>query len=215
MQPNASLSVAFAMEGERRRISFNQSTHTHSKNENIDLSKSFCRYKTPQCLKQHMRSHGQAIGEQNLECEICSNKFQTSDELNAHRQQGCVRLIDIGSIAVDCKPTAMDFAEDSHWDGNESIDNDDLEQQPENSMDANEKGAKRGDKRLKPTNLQPKEVLHECPECGKKYEIKGKLEVHQRQKHGQKAIDEEKDYSVEVDGKRRFKCPLCDTMYVN
>lgn len=42
-------------------------------------------------------------------CEICSHKFPTVANLNAHRQQGCEALIEISSVAMDCKPTAVDF----------------------------------------------------------------------------------------------------------
>lgn len=44
-------------------------------------------------------------------CEICSQAFTTVAELNAHRQQGCEGLIDMDSIAMDCKPTAVDITE--------------------------------------------------------------------------------------------------------
>lgn len=42
-------------------------------------------------------------------CEICSQEFSTVEDLNAQRQQGCEGLIEIGSIVLDCKPTAVDF----------------------------------------------------------------------------------------------------------
>lgn len=40
-------------------------------------------------------------------CEICSHDFSTVAELNAHRQQGCEGLIEIGVIGVlDCRPNS-------------------------------------------------------------------------------------------------------------
>lgn len=42
-------------------------------------------------------------------CEICSHEFFAVAELIAHQQQGCEGLIDIDPIAMDCKPTAIDF----------------------------------------------------------------------------------------------------------
>lgn len=42
-------------------------------------------------------------------CEICSHEFCTIEELSAHRQQGCERLIDFDSNIMECNPTVADF----------------------------------------------------------------------------------------------------------
>lgn len=150
-------------------------------------------------LREHRATHSNV-------CEICSRKFRTSAELDAHRQQGCVRLIDIGSIAVNCKPTAVDAADELHCDDNEPIGNDliDMEQQSE-SMNANNKDEKSPD-------LMPKEPQHQGHVSGKKCTTKYKLEVHQRNQHRVYTVEKNvsKDGIVLIDGEWNFKCPLCD-----
>lgn len=149
-------------------------------------------------------------------------EFWTSAELNTHRQQGCEGPIKIVSIASDCKPTAVDFANEFHCDDNESIGNyfTDLDEQSECSMNANKNNAKNAGKSLEPTDSLPEQPQHECGVCGKMYAIKNSLVYHLRRKHNRNSKqclmtnDHEKDYSVQIDGKRRFKCPLCDSTYV-
>lgn len=84
-------------------------------------------------------------------CDICSREFCTSDEFNAHQQQGCEGLIEIGSNIMDCKPTPIDW--NSEYD--DGID--------ENHSSIQEKHSK---------------LKHKCNECGKYFSRAFNLSRH-------------------------------------
>lgn len=184
------------------------------------------RFKSRRGLNKHLRTHSlskfpsvlsitnakslcnetftlEYIGAKNAVCKICSNEFGSSAELNAHQQHGCEPLIEIDHIAMDCKPTVVVFANEFHGDDSKSIGNDLMnvdDEQPANAMNRKKNDTKGAAKRSNPQL--------ECPECGKKYASKTSLNNHRHIMH--LTENTKKDYSVEIDGKRRFKCPLCD-----
>lgn len=147
-----------------------------------------------------------------LKCEICSHVFRTSAELNAHQQQGCEGLMEIDSIAMDCKPTAVDFTNESHTDANDliGIDHIDLDEQSEYAKSVNKNDVKSSSKHTKSTESPSTDKLqYKCTECGKKYASKKTLSNHRYKVHKGNYVGLKYD-AVQIDGKMRFQCPLCD-----
>lgn len=166
--------------------------------------------------------HGQTNQNPNHICEFCSHAFRTVEELNFHLQQGCEGLIEMSSIAMDCKPTAVDFTIsdcDMKTDEIQTVDDDD---------DVYDDG-------LNDINEQSKSSKSDADACeGKKLRSKSKRSQNKRKSHKAEQLDGprlSKQYPCNVCGKvfnhpvglashhrhrhtgprepRVFKCSLC------
>lgn len=142
--------------------------------------------------------------------------------MNAHRQQGCEGLIEIGSIAMDCKATAIDFTSsecdmktdeiqtlhDDNDDGSDVIDDQSTSSVKSNAnrcernklrnkskLSQNKKNGRKIVKQVDATGLNQQ---YPCKGCDNVYSTAVGLASHHRHRH------------TGTREPRTFKCPLCD-----
>lgn len=148
-------------------------------------------------------------------CEICSQGFRTVADLTRHRQQGCEGLIEMDSITIDCKPTAVDFY--TEMIEHPAIDNDDatniIDGQSMNSenvanrhkqkvsADRNKltqnKTNNHENNRMKQSDGQATNKRFTCEVCGQIYKGRAGLNYHMEKGcHVNRSL-------------RSKKCPLC------
>lgn len=150
---------------------------------------------------QSDRFHQQLVHSQRKQtpqhkCVICWHNFCSIDELDAHRQQECERLIEIDSNAAECKPTAVDFTEsecDIETGEKQAIDDDNslnvIDQQQ--SMNSKSIANQHEEKKLKPASTK------------KSSQNQKKNNTTEQQSDGKAS---RKLYPSET---KLFNCPLC------
>lgn len=151
-----------------------------------------------QSLPDHWKKQNQN------KCEICLHEFCTATELNAHRG-----LIDFGSIAMDCEPTALDSSEfecDIEINKNQAIDDEPTNSKSVINRYEGKKKKKSGNRNHLLQNQKRDNMAEQqsdeqtsnkqfpCENCDRVYETASDLICHKLLKKC----------------KRLFKCPLCD-----
>lgn len=172
--------------------------------------------KTAFSFPSHESLHEHSEQQSPQKCEICSHEFCTLVELDAHRQQGCEGLIEIGANPEDCKPTAIDY--------NSELNSEDNSDAVEATVPKRSKKVQKCDKcdRIfsKRSNLnrhrrlmhskrtKKSESGHKCTLCDRIFTKKCNLNRHHRLLHTSNTDRDRKAELVQ-------QCEVCDRVCEN